>query len=122
MNSGFNLTKFVFFNKEVIDKIPIVIRAKPIQNIDLKRDILPIEYALGVQWCIESDSFKYNIRLSDKPHTRRGLLSTISSIFDPLGIVSPFLLTGEAHLQELCRDGKDWDEPIPADIHASWDK
>ena len=122
LNSGFNLTKFVSSNKEGIDKIPIEIRTKPIQNIDLTRDMLPIEYALGVQWCIESDSFKYNIRLSDKPYTRRGLLSTISSIFDPLGIVSPFLLTGKALLQELCRDGKDWDEPIPADIHACWDK
>ena len=48
LNSGFNLTKFVSSNKEVIDKIPIVIRARPIQNIDLTRDILPIEYALGV--------------------------------------------------------------------------
>ena len=45
-----------------------------------------IERALGVHWCIEDDSLGFRIHLKDTPLTRRGIMSTVSSIFDPLGI------------------------------------
>ena len=58
-------------------------RAKEIKGLDLSIDKLPIERALGVHWCIESDAFKFRIELKDKPCTCRGILTTISTIFDP---------------------------------------
>jgi hypothetical protein len=47
--------------------------------------------------------------LKDKPLTRRGVLSTISSIYDPIGMAAPILLPGKKIFQELCRDKVDWD-------------
>ncbi len=38
-----------------------------------------------------------------KPVTKRGVLSTNSSIYDPLGFASPFVLKAKAIFQELCR-------------------
>lgn len=60
--------------------------------------------------------------LQDKPCTRRGILSTISSVFDPLGFVAPLLLNGKSILQELCRLDLGWDDPIPEDIKPKWEK
>ena len=62
-------------------------RAEGIKNIDLNHEALPLEHALGVQWCIESDSFQFRITLKDRPFTRRRILSTVSSIYD-LGFCS----------------------------------
>ena len=117
---GFNLHKFTSNKKEVIQEIPVVDRAEDVKNLDLDRETLPMERALGVQWCIESDTFKFVIALKDRPCTRRGILSTVSSIFDPLGFVAPVLLEGKAILQELCRQNIGWDDPVPVEIQKRW--
>ena len=67
-----------------------------------------MERALGVQWCIQSDTFQFHIALKDCPCTRREFLSTINSIFDPLGFIAPVLLEGKSILQDLCRNGVNW--------------
>lgn len=74
---GFKLHKFTSSHKEVIEAIPIEDRAEGIQNINLDKEPLPMERALGVQWCIEKDSFQFRIVLKDRPCTRRGILSTV---------------------------------------------
>jgi len=98
---GFKLHKFTSSHKEVIEAIPIQDRAKGIQSIDLDKEALPLEHALGVQWCIESESFQFRIVLKDRPCTRRDILLTVSSSYDPIGFVAPVLLEGEKILQEL---------------------
>ena len=120
---GFNLQKFVSNKKEVIKNIPLIDRADDLKSINLDLDKLPMERALGVQWCIQSDTFQFRIALKDRPCTRRGILSTVSSIFDPLGFIAPVLLEGKSILQDLCRNGVDWDDPIiPEGIRARWER
>ena len=76
--------------KEVIEQIPVSDREEGIMHLDFSRDALPMEHTLGVQWCIESDAFKFRISVKDRTCTRRGILFTnISSIFDLLGFVAP---------------------------------
>ena len=50
--------------------VPPEDRAKKIKGLDLSIDKLPIERALDVHWCIESDAFKFRIELKDKPCTQ----------------------------------------------------
>ncbi|KAK3746502.1 hypothetical protein QZH41_001765 [Actinostola sp. cb2023] len=59
--------------------------------------------------------------MKDKPLTRRGILSTVSSIYDPLGLAAPFLLRGKQVLQLLCKEGIGWDDPIPDSLRAYWE-
>jgi len=40
------------------------------------------------------------------------MLSTISSMYDLLGLASPFLLNGKKLLQSLCNSKLDWDDPV----------
>ena len=42
-------------------------------------------------WNIKSDTFGFKISLKDKPSTKRGMLSELSSLYDPLGLASPLL-------------------------------
>ncbi|XP_069129179.1 uncharacterized protein [Argopecten irradians] len=52
------------------------------------------------------------INVKDQPPTRRGILSMVSSVYDPLGIASPFILTAKSILQNLCKQGICWDDDI----------
>ena len=119
---GFKLHKFISNSREVIRDIPEEYRGKELKALNLDLDSLPLERTLGVEWCIESDSFQFRIHFQDKPCTRRGILSTVSSIFDPLGLVAPLLLEGKSVLQELCREKVAWDDPVPIEIKARWQK
>ena len=52
----------------------------------------------------------------DQPLTNRGLLAMLSSIYDPLVLVPPFLLKGRKNILELCKDSFQWDHPVPENI------
>ena len=81
-----------------------------------------MERALGVLWCPETDSFRFQVQLKDKPATRRGILSIASSIYDPLGFVAPVILPAKRILQDLCRIQLSWDEEIPEVYRLQWDQ
>ena len=70
-----------------------------------------MERALGVRWHVTSDAFGFKIATKDKPPTRRGILSVISLIYDPLGFVAPFHLTLIPEEDLIC--WKSWLEELP---------
>ena len=119
---GFRLTKSLSNSRAVIDSIPASERANEVKDLDLDRDELPIERALGVNWNTESDKFVLKIVARDKPATRRGLLSIVSSVYDPLGFVRPFILRAKLILQDLCRRKLSWDDAVPEEYLANWNR
>ena len=82
---------------------------------DLNSDKEMITRALGLCWDVSADSFHFSDKIPEKPLTRRGILSTVASVFDPLGMIAPFTLTGKLFIQELCREKKSWDDPLSPD-------
>ncbi|XP_057294388.1 uncharacterized protein LOC130622946 [Hydractinia symbiolongicarpus] len=119
---GFRLTKFISNSREVINSIPTKERAKNIKSLDLKNESLPIERALGVHWSIEDDKLGFRITMQDKPLSKRGVLATISSIYDPLGLAAPFLLKGRKIMQNLCKEKTSWDEKISEPLRSAWER
>ena len=109
----FNLTNFTS-NKKVIQSVSEYDRRNVVKNADLDTNLL-LEKASGVYWNTKNDIFRFKIVLKDRPMTRRGMLSIISSIFDRLGFVAPHALTGKKILQLLCQD-----EIAPDDITREW--
>lgn len=121
-NGGVRLHKISSNSKDVLSAILDGDRAKGLKDKDIFDNTLPIEHTLGVQWNIQSDTFQFKITLNDKPLTRRGILSTVSSVYDPLGFISPVVLVGKQILQQTCGENVDWDDPIPEELHMKWDK
>ena len=81
---------------------------------------LPEKRALAICWDIERETFNFQIDLKEKPMTQRGILSIVTSIYDPLGFVTPFILKGKRLLQLLCQDGIGWDERVDDSIINEW--
>lgn len=80
-----------------------------------------MDRALGVQWCVASDEFQFRVIVKENPFTRRGVLSTVASVYDPLGFVAPFILVGKQILQQMCRDKLSWDDTLPDDLLPLWE-
>ena len=87
-------------------------------------ELLSTERALGMLWSLQTDSFKYQYVPKDNPCTRRSILANVASVYDPMGLVSPLLLSGRNLIQETCKSGLDWDEVlsgVTADKWKLWD-
>ena len=119
-DGGFRLTKWISNRPAVLQSIPEEERAKDVKGLDLNHDALPVERALGISWDVEIDCLQYKFKPKDKPQTRRGILSVVSSIYDPLGYASPFVLRAKMILQELTRLKLGWDETIPSTEKELW--
>ena len=118
---GLRLHKFVSNNHAVLQSIPSSECAIDAKTKDLTFNVIPLERALGIHWSIEGDSFRFNNTLKDQPATRRGILSTVASIYDPLGFLAPYVLKGKRILQEMCHQGIGWDDPLPEMLKPRWE-
>ena len=45
----------------LFESIPKELRAKDVKDLDLPSDILPIERALGVMWCIQNNTIGFKV-------------------------------------------------------------
>ena len=91
---GLRLHKFVSNVKEVIQHVQQEDIASDLKEVDIVTEKLTIERALGIHWCIESNTFQFRIVMEDHPLTRRGILSCVCSMYDPLGFIASVVLTG----------------------------
>lgn len=112
LKGGFLLTKWMSNSCQVLAVIPETERVKEVKNLDLEHDDLPVERVLEVQWCVQSDVFKFKVILKPRPLTRRGILSAVNSVYDPLGMLAQMVLTAKKRIG--------WDDSIPESIAQEW--
>ena len=117
---AFNMTKFTSGSSQVLKQVPVEDRGKNVKRLDLDKDRLSAESALGLKWSVEKDAFCFQFKDKQRPLTRRGVLSTVSSVFDPLGVVSPVTLLGRVLLQKMCALSCAWDDALPETLAAEW--
>ncbi|XP_066302751.1 uncharacterized protein [Branchiostoma lanceolatum] len=96
--------------------------SEEVKDLDLDLDKMPVERTLGMLWNVQTDMLGFRNVDKDKPATKRGILSTVSSMYDPLGLIAPATLHPKLILQDLCREKKTWDERIPEKHVKSWQK
>ena len=98
---------------------------------------------LGTQWnpVVDTISFQVTLNFSKKKRgsrtqpnikrdevadkipeilTKRLVLQQVMSIYDPMGLASPFTLLGKIYLRETWLLGLGWDDPIPSVLHRKW--
>ena len=80
---------------------------------------------LGLEWDMDRDVIFYSCA-SDQTecpqYTKRSILSVLCSIFDPLGIISPYILYGKILFQRVWKLGvqQNWDTPLPDALCVSF--
>ena len=121
-HGGFRLTKLISTNKAVLKSIPVEERRKDLSDFNIDKHELPQDRALGISWDTASDTFYFKLNSMSKPHTRRGVISVVSSVFDPLGFVSPVIIAGKMIFQELTKLKLGWDDSIPDNLLQKWQK
>ena len=90
----------------------------------LRRDRAPTR-VLGTSWNLKDDVqmlLNASSILTDKdPKTKGSLISLYSRVFDPMGLLTPFLMISKVLFQELWARALDWAQPIDADIGNAWE-
>ena len=119
---GLHLHKFVCNNRAVLNTLPPEECATSLREVDLHKDVLPLSSTLGIKWDVENDEFFFKIEVNEVTLTRRGILSMVASIYDPLGFLAPFVLIGKKILQKICQSGIKWDDPLPVELNHCWEK
>jgi hypothetical protein len=78
-----------------------------------------------VSWDTVRDTLFIDYRdVTDKAQegstTKRKLLQATSRFYDPLGLLSPVLITGKLIFQDSWSRGVEWDELLPDDLGTRW--
>lgn len=117
---GLRLHKIASNQSEVLSAFPPEDLAKDMKDLEFGIDLLPSQRSLGLNWNLETDAFFFEVMMQDKPFTRRGVLSCINSIFDPLGFAAPVIIEGKSILRNLVLGTIHWDDPLPLDQLNTW--
>uniref|UniRef100_A0A0A9Z001 Integrase catalytic domain-containing protein n=1 Tax=Lygus hesperus TaxID=30085 RepID=A0A0A9Z001_LYGHE len=75
---------------------------------------------LGLQWDPAKDTFQFTITPPAPIFTKRGILSTVARLYDPLGFLTPTILLMKSFIQELWKLSLDWDDTVPSHIKENW--
>ncbi|XP_055589555.1 uncharacterized protein LOC129741792 [Uranotaenia lowii] len=88
-----------------------------------------LERVLGVNWDPAKDVFSFPINFfgnlnqyvtERKRPTKRIALKCIMSLFDPLGLLSPYTIHGKMLVQDLWRTGVQWDQEMQDTEWQKW--
>jgi hypothetical protein len=119
---GFTLQKFSANHSRLLERIPTEWRETQnpvsLNNHDSVK-------TLGLLWNPSTDQFLINnsLRHATSPKetaTKRAVASVVASNFDPLGLISPIIITHKVFLQQLWLSGLGWDDQLPEDLHSRW--
>ena len=83
---------------------------------------MPTEKALGIHWNIEKDKLGFDASFYYKPNIKRGMLSMVSLIYDPLALVYPSVLDRRQIIHMLSLSQLAWDDPVDENVQEKWIK
>lgn len=116
-SANFILRKWHSNNNDILKAITS--NTEPSKSLNL--DSSASSKTLGIYWLCNLDllSFQIDINFSNKV-TKRHILSIISQIFDPLGLIGPCIIQAKVIMQKLWLDKSSWDEVVSQDILQLW--
>lgn len=115
---GFPLQKWSSNSQELISNLtePNCQSASP---VELEASQIKV---LGMTWQSDIDTFQYvSYPKQSKTVTKRSILSEISQLFDPLGLIAPISIKAKILIQELWLLKVNWDDPLPFEIEKRWE-
>ena len=82
------------------------------------------ESALGITWNLQKDVlvFRPPPIIAMIKRTKRGALSFLMSLYDPLGLICPFILPLKLFIQKLILAKCDWDDPFSPELNDEFNR
>ncbi|XP_072935181.1 uncharacterized protein [Epargyreus clarus] len=117
--ASFNLRGWNSNSPAVLASIPDTKKSK---NVNVQLTTHQSEKTLGLRWNPSEDTIGFNtdikrvpteVKCQQRAPTKREALSAVMSIYDPLGLVSQYTITGKILLQQLWVKKVGWDEELP---------
>ena len=116
--AGFQLRKWSSSDISLVDHLP---ESYP-ETADTKH-IEAEEYFIKtfVVWKPKHDIFTYNVEPSEgSSQTKRQILSEVTRIFDPLGLLSPIVIQLKSFIHALWLDQLSWDDPLNQNLSQQY--
>ena len=107
--SSMNLREWGSNSKEFLKSIPEQDRVKE-----------TITKVLGILWNTVADQLAVKGSKPTECSSKREVLKSIATVFDPLGFFTPATLRGKLFLQELWASEKEWDEKLEEEMLHKW--
>ena len=87
-------------------------------HLELKVNISPRTRGVPIAGPLTNETFE--IQTTDLLVTKRHILSATNSLYDPLGLLAPYLLKYKLLMREVVRVGLEWDVTLPQPIADAW--
>ena len=133
---GFNLRKWKTNDQSFVDEFKDTIENIKLGVCELNDDTYVKEMlgaessdsktkVLGMTWNMVADEFEFDLtKVSNNESgaviTKRSILSMIAILFDPLGLVSPIIVSAKVLFQDLCMMKLGWDDELPEEMKNKW--
>ncbi|XP_075162833.1 uncharacterized protein LOC142235462 [Haematobia irritans] len=119
LSGGFELRKWTSNAKQILEDLP---RDNLLCEDFLDFDDKSSAKTLGIRWNAKTDSFYFvSEKLKNKEtFTKREVLSIIARLFDPLGWLSPVIVTAKILMQQLWLDKTGWDDSLKQLSPIKW--
>ena len=108
--------KFVSNSHEILKEISPGILSPKVVNLD--QDEKPIKRALYISWDLNSDMLNFKIVNKNIREIKGGILSLVSLILDPIGLMSPII--EKAQLEQIWRRSFGWDKELSRVSTDQW--
>ncbi|XP_018371762.1 PREDICTED: uncharacterized protein LOC108766766 [Trachymyrmex cornetzi] len=72
---------------------------------------------LGIHWNAQEDMFKFKVTIPREAcKSKRGILSVIAQIYDPLGLIGPVMVKAKLFIRSLWKLSVNWDDKLPSEF------
>ena len=90
-------------------------------STEIESDEAASDNILGLKWDTQEDVIKIKDVHWDQVDSKRSLLSNVSKIFDPLGMITPLTIPLKILIQQTWTRKLDWDDLLPRELQESWE-
>lgn len=124
---GFTMRNWISNSAAVVQALGDTVTTE--KSLDVNKEMI-LEKVLGMWWDTETDTFRYKLSTErnqqllsgSKRPTKRDVLRVLMSVYDPLGLLSHYMILLKLLFQKTWREGIAWDDEIGEELLERWNQ